>query len=171
MAKTDAVWGIDIGQCAIKALRCLPHDEDNHVVADAFDYIEYSKSSASPTPIRPSWCARHWKQFLSRNSVRGDRVAISVLGPKRPGAFHQAAAGRIEEDSRHRQIRGAAANSLRARRRRVGLPADGGRERRRRLRARDRSRPVRDETRPGRIARSSLSKRPRSRSISFSLRR
>ena len=36
--------------------------------------------SRSPTPSRPSWSADALKQFLSRNSVHGDRVAISVPG-------------------------------------------------------------------------------------------
>jgi type IV pilus assembly protein PilM len=40
MAKSNAVWGIDIGQCALKALRCRPHDKDEkRIVVEAFDYI------------------------------------------------------------------------------------------------------------------------------------
>ena len=42
MANYQAVWGIDIGQCALKALRCLPDDDpdSDQIIADAFDYIE-----------------------------------------------------------------------------------------------------------------------------------
>ncbi len=43
MARTGAVWGIDIGQCALKALRCRAHEENGQVIAEAFDYIEYPK--------------------------------------------------------------------------------------------------------------------------------
>ena len=28
MAGNNAVWGIDIGQCALKALQCRPHEKD-----------------------------------------------------------------------------------------------------------------------------------------------
>ncbi|KKK64084.1 hypothetical protein LCGC14_2987800, partial [marine sediment metagenome] len=44
MARSGAVWGIDVGQCALKALRCRAHDDDeSRIVAEAFDYIEYPK--------------------------------------------------------------------------------------------------------------------------------
>jgi type IV pilus assembly protein PilM len=40
MAKSDAVWGIDIGQCALKALKCRPHEkEPERIVVESFDYI------------------------------------------------------------------------------------------------------------------------------------
>jgi type IV pilus assembly protein PilM len=80
MAKTDAVWGIDIGQCALKALRCRPHEDPSKITADAFDYIEYPKILSQPD-VDPAELVRDaLKQFLSRNSVRGDRVVISVSG-------------------------------------------------------------------------------------------
>ena len=34
---TGAVWGIDIGQCALKALRCRAHYDPGSIIADAFD--------------------------------------------------------------------------------------------------------------------------------------
>ena len=48
MAKSSAVWGIDIGQCALKALRCRPGETDDVITADAFDYIEYPKILSQP---------------------------------------------------------------------------------------------------------------------------
>jgi type IV pilus assembly protein PilM len=77
---SGAVWGIDIGQCALKALRCHPHDDPNKIVADAFDYIEYPKILSQPGSEPAELIADALKQFLSRNSVVGDRVAISVSG-------------------------------------------------------------------------------------------
>ena len=47
MAKQQAAWGIDIGQCALKALRCTL-DANGQVVANAFDYIEYPKPLSQP---------------------------------------------------------------------------------------------------------------------------
>src|SRR5438128_320889 len=78
MAKSVAVWGIDIGRCALKALRCRL-DGDN-VVADGFDYIEYPKLLTQPEADAPQLVKEAIEQFLSRNSVRGDKVCISVAG-------------------------------------------------------------------------------------------
>ncbi|HTM54649.1 MAG TPA: type IV pilus assembly protein PilM [Pirellulales bacterium] len=80
MAKSSAVWGIDIGQCAVKALRCRPGDDDSSVVADAFDYIEYPKILSQPDADPAELVREALELFLSRNSVRGDKVAISVSG-------------------------------------------------------------------------------------------
>ncbi|MEN6407205.1 MAG: type IV pilus assembly protein PilM [Thermoguttaceae bacterium] len=78
---SGAVWGIDIGQCALKALRCRVHEEDRKkVIADAFDYIEYPKILSQPGSDPAELVSDALKQFLSRNSVVGDRVAISVSG-------------------------------------------------------------------------------------------
>ena len=80
MAKSGAVWGIDIGQCALKALHCRPHDQDDLIVADAFDYIEYPKILSQPDAEPEELVREALELFLSRNVVRGDKVAISVSG-------------------------------------------------------------------------------------------
>ncbi len=80
MAKSNAVWGIDIGQCALKALRCRAGDEAGTVVADAFDYIEYPKILSQPDADPAELVREALELFMSRNSVRGDKVAISVSG-------------------------------------------------------------------------------------------
>jgi type IV pilus assembly protein PilM len=77
---SGAVWGIDIGQCALKALRCRAHEDGTHVVAEAFDYIEYPKILSQPGSDPAELIGDALKQFLSRNSVIGDRVAMSVSG-------------------------------------------------------------------------------------------
>ena len=43
MARSDAVWGIDLGNSSLKALRCRPGSQDGTVEALAFDFIEYPK--------------------------------------------------------------------------------------------------------------------------------
>lgn len=80
MAIGDTIWGIDIGQCAIKALRCSVADDGETVVADAFDYIEYPKILSQPEANPAELIHEALEQFLSRNSVRDDKVAISVSG-------------------------------------------------------------------------------------------
>jgi type IV pilus assembly protein PilM len=80
MAKSNAVWGIDIGQCALKALRCVPSDEPGKITADAFDFIEYPKILSQPEADPVELVNDAIKQFLSRNKVNDDHVAISVPG-------------------------------------------------------------------------------------------
>lgn len=79
MAKVQAVWGIDIGQCSLKALRCVP-GENGEVVADAFDFVEYPKILSQPDVEPEELIKEALQQFLSRNDVKGDKVAISVTG-------------------------------------------------------------------------------------------
>jgi type IV pilus assembly protein PilM len=80
MARTGAVWGIDVGQCALKALRCRATATDDKIEGDAFDYIEYPKILSQPDANQGELIRDALKQFLSRNSVKGDAVAISVSG-------------------------------------------------------------------------------------------
>ena len=78
MAKTAGVWGIDLGQCALKAMRC--HLEGDEVVADAFDYIEYPKILSQPDADAPQLIKDAIEIFLSRNELKGDKISISVSG-------------------------------------------------------------------------------------------
>ncbi len=79
MAKNNAVWGIDIGQCALKALRCTLGD-DGAIVADKYDFIEYPKILSQPEADPEELVREALREFLSRNEVKGDKVAISVSG-------------------------------------------------------------------------------------------
>ena len=81
MAKSNAVWGIDIGQCALKALQCRPHEKDEErIVVESFDYIEYPKILSQPEAEPEELVREALELFLSRNDLTGDRVAISVAG-------------------------------------------------------------------------------------------
>jgi type IV pilus assembly protein PilM len=46
MAQAKGVWGIDIGQCALKALRL--EMIDGKPTATAFDYVEHTKILSQP---------------------------------------------------------------------------------------------------------------------------
>ncbi len=72
------VWGIDLGQCALKALRL--EMVDGVVTATAFDYIEHPKILSQPDADPDQLTREALEKFLSRNNVRGDEVAISVPG-------------------------------------------------------------------------------------------
>ena len=80
MAKTNAVWGIDIGQCALKALRCTLGADGSSIVADKYDIVEYPKILSATDADPEELVADAIQQFLSRNKVAGDKVAVSVAG-------------------------------------------------------------------------------------------
>ncbi|MFL5242139.1 MAG: type IV pilus assembly protein PilM [Gemmataceae bacterium] len=77
--KPFGVWGIDLGQCALKALR-MEIGEEGEVVATAFDYVEHPKILSQPDADPDQLTREALEKFLSRNTLRGDHVAISVPG-------------------------------------------------------------------------------------------
>src|ERR1700730_10624106 len=77
--KPFGVWGIDLGQCALKALR-MEIDEEGNLVATAFDYVEHPKILSQPDADPDQLTREALEKFLSRNTLRGDEVAISVPG-------------------------------------------------------------------------------------------
>ncbi len=79
MAKSKSVWGIDIGQAALKALRCSKN-EDGTIVASSFDYIEYPKLLSQADADPDELVKEALETFLERNDLQGDSVAMSVSG-------------------------------------------------------------------------------------------
>ncbi|HEV8060755.1 MAG TPA: type IV pilus assembly protein PilM, partial [Gemmataceae bacterium] len=78
MAIQPGVWGIDLGQCALKALRV--ELIDGQVTATAFDYVEHPKILSQPDADPDQLTREALDKFLSRNELRGDIVAISIPG-------------------------------------------------------------------------------------------
>ncbi|QDV59255.1 type IV pilus assembly protein PilM [Rosistilla oblonga] len=78
MASNASVWGIEVGQTALKALRC--EIDGGEVVANAFDYIEYPKILSHPEADPEELVRDALQTFLERNETRGYRVAVSVPG-------------------------------------------------------------------------------------------
>ena len=77
-SKQPGAWGIDLGQCALKALRL--EVQDDQVVATAFDYVEHPKILSQPDADPDQLTREALEKFLSRNVLRGDVVCISVPG-------------------------------------------------------------------------------------------
>ncbi|MFO0813476.1 MAG: type IV pilus assembly protein PilM [Gemmatales bacterium] len=77
-AKLPGVWGIDLGQSALKAIRL--ELIDGVVTATAFDYIEHPKILSQPDADPDQLTRDALNQFLSRNTLQGDHIAISVPG-------------------------------------------------------------------------------------------
>src|SRR5215213_55199 len=80
MAKTQAVWALDIGQAALKALKLVPGEGPDQVVAEAFDYVEYPKILSQPDADPEELVREALTTFLERNDLKGSRVAVSVPG-------------------------------------------------------------------------------------------
>jgi type IV pilus assembly protein PilM len=78
MANQPGVWGIDLGQCALKAIRL--EEIDGQVTATAFDYVEHPKILSQPDADPEQLTREALEKFLSRNDLKGDTVAISVPG-------------------------------------------------------------------------------------------
>src|SRR5438477_8681152 len=72
------VWGIDLGQCALKAIRL--ELIDGAATATAFDYVEHPKILSQPDADPDQLTREALEKFLSRNNIKGDLVAISVPG-------------------------------------------------------------------------------------------
>lgn len=80
MAQAQAVWGIDIGQAGLKAVRLRYADAADQVLAVAFDYIPHPKILTQPDANPEELIQQALETFLSRNEVKGDKIAISVPG-------------------------------------------------------------------------------------------
>ena len=78
MAVVPGVWGIDLGQCALKAIRV--ENIEGQVTATAFDYVEHPKILSQPDADPDQLTREALEKFLSRNSLKGDTVVISIPG-------------------------------------------------------------------------------------------
>jgi type IV pilus assembly protein PilM len=80
MAKSKAVWGIDIGQCALKAVKLSYDAKEDKAVLEAFDFVEHPKILSQPDAEPDELIRSALQQFLSRNDVDEQTVYLSVPG-------------------------------------------------------------------------------------------
>ena len=80
MADSQGVWGIEIGQAGLKAVRLRYAEAADQVLAVAFDYIPHPKILSQPDAIPEELIPQALEKFLERNKVKGDHLAISVPG-------------------------------------------------------------------------------------------
>ena len=78
MAAPKSVWGIDIGQCALKALKLVEHD--GQLQAEAFEIIEHTKVLSQPDADREALIHESLEQFFARHDVSESDLAIAVPG-------------------------------------------------------------------------------------------
>ena len=80
MARGSYVWGVDIGKCALKALRCRVSSDPRKLEAVACEYIEYPMILTQPEADPVELVQSALEQLISRHDLTGDSVAVSVPG-------------------------------------------------------------------------------------------
>ncbi|RPI64519.1 MAG: type IV pilus assembly protein PilM [Planctomycetaceae bacterium] len=78
MATPKSVWGIDIGQCALKALKL--RNIDGQLQVEAFDIIEHPRILSQPDADRKQLIHVALEQFLARNNMADASLVVSVPG-------------------------------------------------------------------------------------------
>src|SRR5215467_8918420 len=79
MAAKGGVWGIDVGQCALKAVKLRPAGDDKVEVV-AFDLIEHPKILSQPDAEPDELIKAALEKFASRNDWQKDDFVIGVPG-------------------------------------------------------------------------------------------
>jgi len=79
MAAGTAAWGVEVGQCALKAIKLRPAEEGAVELA-AFDVIEHPKILSQPDADRDELIKAALEKFVSRNDWQGDKFVIGVPG-------------------------------------------------------------------------------------------
>jgi len=78
MPVSKSVWGIDVGQCALKAIKLQWRDDRLRAVG--FDVIEHGKILSQPDADEQALIRSALSKFLNRNAIKGSTVVISVPG-------------------------------------------------------------------------------------------
>ncbi len=89
MADDQPVWGIEVGQAALKAIKLRPDPVTGRVVAEAFDLVQHPKILSQPDATPAQLIAEAFETFLGRNSLKGCRVAMSLPGQSALARFIQ----------------------------------------------------------------------------------
>src|SRR5580693_7581975 len=89
MAGKPGVWGIDIGQAGLKAIRLQVNEATEQVVATTFDYIAHPKILSQPDAIPEELISQALEKFLKQNDIANDLLAISVPGQSALARFIQ----------------------------------------------------------------------------------
>jgi len=78
MATSKSVWGIDIGQVALKAIKL--RSVEGELQIEAFDIIEHVSILSQPDVDRRQLIRNALEQFLARNDTADSTVVVAVPG-------------------------------------------------------------------------------------------
>ncbi len=79
MASAQATWGIDLGRCALKAVKLRAASDGKVDILDV-EYIEHAKILSQPDANRAELISSALEKFLSRRDITKDRVVVNVPG-------------------------------------------------------------------------------------------
>ncbi|MBL4886693.1 MAG: type IV pilus assembly protein PilM [Planctomycetaceae bacterium] len=100
MPESKAIWGIEIGQAGLKALKLRYSEAAHQVVAVGFDYIPHAKILSQPDAIPDELISEAMTKFLSRNKIEGDLVTVGLPAQTSLARFIQlppVEAGKVKE--------------------------------------------------------------------------
>jgi len=80
MAANKSVWGIDLGQCALKAIRLRPGAEKDTVDIVDHVYVEHTRILSHPDADRPALIAEAMKKFTEQHDLTKETLVVSVPG-------------------------------------------------------------------------------------------
>lgn len=78
MASGNAVWGIEVGQCALKAIKLRPAGDQLELLG--FDLIEHPRILSQPDANPDELIKAALEKFVSRNDWQGEPFVIGVPG-------------------------------------------------------------------------------------------
>ncbi len=79
MASSGAVWGIDVGQVALKAVKVRAAGEGQNEIV-AFDVIEHAKLLSQPDADQDELIRQSVEKFAARNEWQKDQIILGVPG-------------------------------------------------------------------------------------------
>lgn len=82
MAKVQAVWAIDIGQVALKALKVVPGETPDQLLVEDVARIEYPKILSQPDAEPEELVRMALIEFIEKHQPKGCQIAVSVPGQK-----------------------------------------------------------------------------------------
>jgi type IV pilus assembly protein PilM len=89
MAENQAVWGIEIGQAGLKAIKLRYAEAAHQVLAVAFDYVPHPKLLSQPDAVPDELIRQALDTFIGRNKLEGDLIAMSLPGQTALAKFIQ----------------------------------------------------------------------------------
>ncbi|MGQ9651172.1 MAG: type IV pilus assembly protein PilM [Phycisphaerae bacterium] len=80
MATNRPVWGIDLGQCALKAVCLRPTEDKEKVEVIDHVYVEHSRILSHPDADRPALIAEAMKKLIEQHDLSKETLVVSVPG-------------------------------------------------------------------------------------------
>lgn len=78
MASKQPVWGIDVGQCLLKAIKLQPTGDGVEMLA--FDVVEHESILSEGETDATAMITKSLQTFVSRNNLKDSRVVVAVPG-------------------------------------------------------------------------------------------